>query len=176
MFPAIFDSLRSKEVILSQCRDPIGWRWRFICRGFMASLSADNYRILSSLRALLQPFSPSNSPDSVNWHWTSNQLFTVKSTYTFLIDAGQETRRMPSSGDWKPQLKLKCLFGYFFAKEFLRPIDCLLEVSGWIKTVFCALNMESCDNLLCNCIFVTFSYAQTVRKSSQSSPTSAFFG
>lgn len=93
-FLDIFDNPLNKEATGSQCWYPKGWRWRYICRGFAASRLPIRRRQLSNLKDLLQPSSPINISDTVNWWWTSNQQFTVKSLYSFLTDAG---RRDPMS-------------------------------------------------------------------------------
>lgn len=157
MFPAIFLSIRNKDVRVSQCWNSHGWRWRFICRGYVASASSGSRRQLGLLKDRLLHFNPSTRFDSLKWRWTSHQKFTVNSLYKFITYAGQSDPTYQHLWKLKIPAKIKIFVRLLLGKRLLMT-DKLIKWRTQVEPccVFCALSLESCDYLFCNCIFVRF--------------------
>lgn len=106
---------------------------------------------------MLHPLKPLNRLDSVNWRWTSNQLFTVKSLYLFLTDAGCRDPTSQSIWKLKTPSKIK-IFVWLLLRNRLLTNDRLRTPTGPEEEtcVLWASASESRDHLFSNCVFVKY--------------------
>ncbi|XP_020110397.1 uncharacterized protein LOC109725566 [Ananas comosus] len=123
----------------------------------MPALSADSRGQLSMLKDLLRGHRPSDRSDSIRWRWTSDQLFTVKSLYQLITDAGLRVSMNQHIWNLKIPVKIK-VFIWLLLRKRLPTADILLIRGMHVNQncAFCAILTESCDHIFNDCVYVRF--------------------
>ncbi|XP_020084915.1 uncharacterized protein LOC109707794 [Ananas comosus] len=119
-------------------------------------------QLITSLKNLLNPYSPSGLHDILKWRWTANQNFTVKSLYDFVTDAGQIDPLYDHLWGLKILLKQK-IFIWILLRKRLLTADRLIRggISVDQHCMLCGSILESCDHLFGECIFVRYLRLET---------------
>ncbi|OAY82706.1 putative ribonuclease H protein [Ananas comosus] len=102
-------------------------------------------------------FSVEHRPDMIQWRWSADGHFSIKSTYSALTDGG--TRDARASYIWKLKIPLKVkVFSWLVLKKRMLTRDTLVK-RGWLDDSICVLcgsGEESVDHLFTRCVFCKF--------------------
>ncbi len=152
-FPSIFGAVSSKSCRMKDCFDGNGWNWRKLLSGVLPSSSCEERKI-RSLKDTLSSTCCNNRRDEFRWRWTTLEVFTIKSMYTFLQHSGVADTRFDQLWSIKIPLKVK-IFVRLVLRRRVLAVDILLK-RGWISSANCVLcsdSEETADHLFVTCPF-----------------------
>ncbi len=156
MCAELYSEVDRKSIKVCDCADQDRWRWRMILRGACTRGPIGRGRV-TELKALVGNITPGDREDGVFWRWSKKGWFTVKSTYTFLIDGGLQDNLAFSI--WKLRLPPKVkIFIWSVLRNHLLTTDNLLK-RGWTGNslcVFCGVVAETTYHLFTGCVYSRF--------------------
>ncbi|XP_020109325.1 uncharacterized protein LOC109724810 [Ananas comosus] len=155
-FPKIYQISNRRYLKVSEVLTEDGWNWNGIF-GIDSEILIGLEDDIAELKDRLSHFYLGQSPDQIFWRWSSNRLFSVKSTYLALTDGG--TRDPGLNEIWGLHIPLKVKVFCWLALKKRLPTTDLLAKRGWVGNtvcVLCGVEDESVDHLFTRCVFTKF--------------------
>ncbi len=161
--PELYEGVVRKSIKVGSCFDQHRWRWRKILRGASVRGASGRERVIR-LKALVGEAMPEDRRDVLVWRWNIKDTFSVKSTYTFLIDGG--LRDQAALSIWRVSLPEKVKsFIWIALMNRLPTVDNLIK-KGWSSNELCVLcggHGETVDHLLTGCVYSRFLFGESDR-------------
>ncbi len=156
LFGKVYNAVERKAIKVSDCVDQGRWRWRKILRGAYG-LDADGRELVRALKVLVGNITLGGRPDEVEWRWNKKGIFSVKSTYSVLINRG--IRDPVACSIWGLSLPEKVkIFLWLTLLSRLPTVD-RLSAKGWsgnTTCVLCGCFAETADHLFLGCVLTRF--------------------
>lgn len=146
-FLDVYHWAKGKNARVSDCFTRGNWNWTKILGDDVGQMQG----LLSSISELKETISclpVEHRPDLIQWRWSADGFFSVKSTYSALTDGRTRDARVSKIWNIKIPLKVK-MFSWLGLKKRVLTREIIFK-RGWINDsncVLCRLDEETTNYL-----------------------------